>query len=154
MIRVPSHFNGAFVSRHFFPDWFKHKNLAGINGGQCYDWAYLAHRLFEGVQLWTTDYHAWIRIGRKFHDSETGRFGVLSFMELGCCRRNGPTPWEDQAPRQMELDEFKTFWNRQGIGHRFHWDTLLEDRLKTVLGKRYKEVTPIFPHCQPMRTIP
>jgi hypothetical protein len=154
MIRMPRHFNGLFVTRHFFPEFLRHDNRRGINGGYCYDWAYLAYRMFEGVQLWTTDYHAWIRIGRKWHDSETNRFGVLNFMELGCNYRNSPIPWESQPPRSMDVEEFKTFWNREGSGHRFHWDSMLEARLKRVLGKRFSQSTPIFQPHIPCTTVP
>ena len=155
MIRVPSHFNGAFISRHFFSDYLKHNNLRGINSGRCYDWAYLAYRMFADIQLWTTDFHAWVRYGRKYHDSETGRFGVLNFMELGCNRRNAyPVPWEKQAPKLMGVDEFKKFWNGRGSGHRRHWDSLLEPQLKKVLGSRYRETTPIFQPPTPCTTVP
>lgn len=155
MIRVPSSFNGAFISRHFFPDFFKHNNRRGINGGKCYDWAYLAYRMFEGIQLWTTDYHAWVQYGRKYHDSETGKFGVVNFMELGCCKRNCfPVPWESQAPIRMDVEPFKDFWNREGSGHRFHWDIMLEPQLKKVLGKRYKETSPIFQPPIPATVVP
>ena len=154
MIRMPRHFNGRFITRHFFPGYFLDKNFSAINRGQCYDWAYIAHRLFEGVQLWTTDYHAWIRLGLKWHDSETCRAGVSNFMELGCNYRNSPIPWEGQPPRSMEVGEFKDFWNKEGSGNRFHWDSILEKRLRTVLGKRFSESTPIFQRPLPCTTVP
>lgn len=154
MIRRPRGFNGTFISRHFFPDLFKVNALRVINTGACYDWAYLAYRLFEGVQLWTTDYHAWVRVGRKWHDSETCRAGVLNFMELGCNYRNSPIPWEGQPPRSMEVDEFKDFWNHEGSGRRFHWDNYLEPKLREVLGKRFREESPIFQTPLPSLTVP
>lgn len=155
MIRVPAQFNGGFISRHFFPDYFRHNNVRAINSGRCYDWAYLAYRMFPDIQLWATDFHAWVRYGKKYHDSETGKFGVLNFMELGCNKRNAyPVPWDQHAPRQMTVEEFKDFWNREGGGQRRHWDSSLEPLLKKVLGKRYREATPIFQRPVPATVVP
>jgi hypothetical protein len=163
MIRAPRKFNGTFITRHFFPGFFQIKDVAAINRGKCYDWAYIAHRLY-GVQLWSTDYHAWVEammpspenttesIGgyswkpmvRRYFDSETPK-GVSNFLTLGCNRRNShPVPWEDQHPIRMTLIEFKEFWNHIGSGRRYHWDSHLEPQLKDVLKDRYKGVTPIL----------
>ncbi len=163
MIRVPRNFNGPFITRHFFPWNFKHNALKIINQGRCYDWAYFAHRLF-GVQLWATDYHAWVEVNsqdpktyqwsHRFFDSETPN-GVSNFMLLGCNKRNAfPVPWDGQAPKRMELTEFKTFWDKEGGGFKRHWDSMLEGDLKRVLGKRYSELTPIFTKPQPATVIP
>lgn len=154
MIRAPRRFNGTFISRHFFPTFFENDALKVINSGRCYDWAYYAHRLF-GAWLWTTDFHAWVqyqnpdqndsRWRARFFDSETPN-GVANFMGLSCNRRNSyPVPWDEHAPKRMELQAFKNFWDEHGGGHRRHWDSMLEAQLKTVLGKRFKEETPIFP---------
>jgi hypothetical protein len=153
MIRAPKNFNGTFISRHFFPSFFKHNSLKTINSGYCYDWAYFAHRLF-GAQLWATDFHAWVQVHnhdpkeagwiQRFFDSETHK-GVSNFMQLGCNIRNSyPLPWGEHAPKAMELKEFKDFWNEHGGGHRRHWDSMLEPKLQTVLGKRFSKLTPIF----------
>lgn len=160
MIRVPQHFNGAFITRHFFADYLRHDNVRGINSGRCYDWAYLAHRMF-GVQLWTTDYHAWVQVREDekwrykqlFFDSETKR-GVQTFMQLGCNVRHGPVPWDEVAPQRMEVEAFKKFWNHHGGGYKNHWESMLEEDLKRVLGKRYSELTPIFAKPKPALVIP
>lgn len=157
MIRVPHNFNGNFISHHFFPEYRKY--LKGINGGRCYDWAYLAYRMFEGVELWTTDYHAWVRVinrdsGSRYFDSETKQ-GVSNFMLLGCNRRNSyPIPWQAQPPVRMEVDSFKKFWDEHGGGFKRHWESMLERKLKEVLGKRYSELTPIFAKPKPALVIP
>lgn len=153
MIRVPNNFNGSFITRHFFPDFLKYDNVQGINSGYCYDWAYYAYRLFPDVKLWTTDYHAWVQVGKKFFDSET-RNGVSNFMLLGCNRRHGPIPWEILPPIRMEVDSFKPFWDEHGGGHKRHWDSMLEKKLKKVLGKRYSEMTPIFAKPKPALVVP
>lgn len=143
MIRAPRHFNGTFINRHFFPDYLKHGTLSRINQGKCYDWAYYAHRLFN-AQLWTTDFHAWVRWDMNYYDSETVK-GVQNFMRLRCNMRNAfPLPWDGQAPKRIGVQEFKAFWDEHGGGKRKHWDTVLEADLRRVLGKRFSEMTPIF----------
>lgn len=145
MIRVPKQFNGAFITRHFFPSFLENDNVSAINSGYCYDWAYYGHRLF-GADLWTTDYHAWCRYGQKYHDSETGKYGVNNFMNLGCNRRNAfPLPWEEKAPQSLSLEDFKAFWKPYSdrAAHN-HWKSSLEPKLRKILGKLYQEATPIF----------
>jgi len=154
MIRTPHQFNGLFITRHFFPKYLKYNNVSAINSGRCYDWAYFAYRMFPNVQLWTTDYHAWIQVGKKFYDSET-KAGVSNFMLLGCNKRHAPTPWEDQPPIRASVLWFKSFWDKHGGGYKRHWDSMLEADLKEILGKRYTEATPIFqPPVQPALVIP
>lgn len=146
MIRAPKQFNGQFINRHFYEYEFQNNLLYRINSGECYDWAYYGHRLF-GAELWTTDYHAWCRVGKKYHDSETGKYGVLNFMNLGCNVRNAfPIPWEDKPPQALPLEEFKKFWSAYSyMAENDHWTTMLEPELQRVLGKLYREATPIFP---------
>ena len=143
MIRAPRYFNGTFINRHFFPDYLKHGVLHTINHGRCYDWAYYAHRLFN-TQLWTTDFHAWVRWDNRYYDSETSG-GVRNFLQLQCNVRNAfPVPWDGYPPKRVDVKEFKDFWDEHGGGKRRHWDTLLEADLRRVLGKRFSELTPIF----------
>src|ERR1035441_2650908 len=114
MIKAPASFNGRFVTRHLFRNYLEHKTLSFINMGRCYDWAYYAYHLFPDVQLWTTDFYAWVEAKGKHWDSETPK-GVKSYMKLGCNVRNSfPCPWDEQEPVTMEVDEFKDFWDRNG----------------------------------------
>jgi hypothetical protein len=164
MIRVPRQFNGSFITRHFFSEYLKHGYVAQINSGRCYDWAYFAHRMF-GVKLWTTDYHAWCEVWipskrkkdavvRRYFDAES-RHGVRNFMDLKCNKRNAfPLPWEETPPTQLDLQDFKSLWDEIGAGDRRHWLSKLEPKLRCVLGKRYSELTPIFPRAQSARVVP
>jgi len=143
MIRAPRTFNGTFINRHFFPNYLKHGSLSLINQGRCYDWAYYAHRLFN-AQLWTTDFHAWVRWDGNYFDSESAN-GFSNFMKQRCNMRNAfPLPWSFTPPVRMEVKAFKAFWDEHGGGKRRHWDTVLEADLRNVLGKRFSEMTPIF----------
>lgn len=163
-IRMPKRFSSTFISRHFFFDYFSQDRLATVNNGQCYDWAYFAHRLF-GVQLWTTDYHAWVEVWKKrklrpgeivpknrmywpqerrWFDSETIR-GVKSFTDLAShIRLGGSVPWGEVPAKAIDLQEFKELWNEIGAGYTYHWDSILEPKLVRVLGKHYKVSTPIL----------
>lgn len=89
--------------------------------GGCYDWAYLAYCLWANVELWTTDYHAWVKVGTKFYDSETFK-GNTNLKKLGCNRRCG---WNEIEPMLVSAREFKTIWDEYGYsGH--SWDSNLE----------------------------
>jgi hypothetical protein len=159
---MPTRFNGTFITRHLFPDFFVYNNQRGINSGYCYDWAYYAHRLFN-AQLWTTDYHAWVLVNtqdqrtgswsQRFFDSETPG-GVKNFMQLGCNVRHGPVPWDDHAPKSMGVQAFKKFWDSHGAGYRYHWDSRLETNLRKTLGKRFREATPIIPRKPTAQQLP
>lgn len=121
-LTLPAKFSAAFISKNFFPEDYKAKNLMAINSGRCYDWAYIGYCLWPSVVLWTTDCHAWIQSGRKFYDSESHR-GLKDHQELRC---NSDWPGDEQAPTVMPVDEFKHFWNVYGGGRRFHWDKLVK----------------------------
>ena len=154
MIRIPAKFSGTFITRHFFRNYLENNTLSLINSGRCYDWAYMAYRLFPNVKLWTTDYHAWVEAKDRYWDSETYK-GVINFMRLRCNisltypNKDYPymhkcMPWDDRSPIIMDVYEFKNFWDQRGSGRRRHWDSFLETELKSHLGKRYSEMTPIF----------
>lgn len=156
MIRRPKKFNGNFISRHFYPNYFR-SWVNQINRGECYDWAYYAHRLF-GLELWTTDWHAWVKevhtAGNRHYDSESPN-GVKNLLNLNFHRRNSyPIPWQSQSPTQLSLEDFKDFWDEIGAKNRYHWDSILEVNIKRVLGKRYSELTPIFPNRSSYITLP
>ena len=72
-------FNARFITETFFPE-YKDKPQV-INWGQCFQWAYLAYHLFEGVELWDTHTHAFIKYNGKFYDAERPD-GVLDWREL------------------------------------------------------------------------
>jgi hypothetical protein len=140
--RVPAIFNARFVARHFFPEKYPNQ-LRAINGGECYDFAWLCFRLFPGVQLWSSDWHAWVELQGKFFDSEALR-GVTDYLDLPFHKRNREIYWDEQEPRSMDLTSFKALWDSVGIGRRCHWEGWHEHHLKRVLGKRYRETTPIL----------
>jgi hypothetical protein len=58
----------------------------GINRGKCFAWAYLAHLMFEGVELWDTNCHAFVKAGNRFYDAERLQ-GVEDWRELPAIKR-------------------------------------------------------------------
>lgn len=129
MIEIPSQFEPEFISKNFFPKYYPAR-LGAINNGECYDWAYYAHRLFSNTNLWSTDYHAWIEKDGFHYDSEAPG-GVIGWENL---RTN--TFWSG-TPMRQSLEEFKEFWNQHGGGKKRHWDSILEKHMEIVLGDFY-----------------
>jgi hypothetical protein len=128
---LPEEFSPQFITETFFPQYVEMPRL--INMGKCYDWAYFAFCLYDDVILWTTDCHAWIEKNELFYDSEVTK-GEAEFESLSCNSNYG---WDELPPQQMEIQEFKDFWNYTGAGRRFHWGQLwLEMIEKGFLPKR------------------
>lgn len=126
---LPKTFSAGFVNRVFFPQEYKSENLAAINTGRCYDWAYIGYCLWPEVLLWTTDMHAWIQKGRKFFDSESVT-GLKDHKELRC---NAWFPGDEVEPTVMDVQSFKDFWNNHGGGRTHHWNSLLQKITKMGL---------------------
>ena len=122
----PKLFDPDFISRTFFPKMWKENNLAEINWGRCYDWAYYAYCLFSDVKLVTTTHHAWVQWKDRYYDSQWKEVlpgGHHIFMKKD---------WDDQDFEPMLIDEnsiekFKELWNHHGGGRRFHWNTMLDE---------------------------
>jgi len=126
---LPQRFSASFVTRTFYPYEYKHKCRDEINMGQCYDWAYIAYCLWANVELWTSDYHAWVKVGTKFYDSETFN-GDPDLKKLGCNRRCG---WGEVEPMQVSAHKFKVIWDT--YGHPNHeWDLQVEKITKLGLN--------------------
>lgn len=116
-------FSPGFITKTFFPEYTKNKRL--INTGKCYDWAYIAYCLYDDIDLWTTDNHAWVEHNDAFYDSECNENGVRDTANLGCNRRCG---WFDLPPTKViDINEYKELWNANGAGRRHHWNSLLAE---------------------------
>ena len=122
MLVVPKKFSADFINRVFYPLEYSRATLQTINSGRCYDWAYYAYCLWNNVQLWSCDTHAWVHVGEKFYDSESPD-GVRDYSQLGCNSRWG---WEKE-PKPMNIGTFKSMWSRIGSGRRKHWHLLAGD---------------------------
>lgn len=127
MKKLP-HFKASFVTETFFAEIPKDR----INQGHCFAWAYIAYNLFEDVELWDTDIHAFIKYKGKFYDSD---------------RPNGEDDWEDLpannfgkktwgaqlVARNQPIEEFKDLWtgNPEQYGYE-SWNALEIIALETL----------------------
>jgi hypothetical protein len=118
----PDRFDADLVTENFYPDWMPYT----INCGCCFDWAYIALKLFHEVdiKLWSNKDHSFIKIGRRFYDSESPN-GVFKWERLHC---NIAT--NAQHSRQVSLATHKRIWGE--YKSRSHW-TDLDKKIKTFL---------------------
>jgi hypothetical protein len=66
-----------------FPETYR-GNPAKINKGQCFRWAFIAYNLFEDVELWSYGIHAFVKVEKKFYDSERLQ-GEEDWKDLPAC---------------------------------------------------------------------
>ena len=93
------------IHPYFFPQY---RHPIQINYGDCFRWAYLASKLFKGVELWSYYLHAFISYDGKFYDSEC-LFGTKKWQKLRTIKENrGLFP---KACRMSEK-EFTDYWSR------------------------------------------
>lgn len=116
----------SFQPEIIYPNFFAHyKHPIMINFGDCYKWAYIAYKLFDGVELWSSENHAFIKYKDKFYDSES-LDGVKSSYKLRT-NKEYPAPG---CPSRMQIPEFQFFW---GQPNRCDWDEL-DRQISAYLG--------------------
>jgi len=115
-VSLPKRFNANFITHTFFPEYIGEEGF--INSGRCYDWAYYAYCLFPTVQIWTTDFHAWIQYGKRFFDSvhPLGSESELTYHG-----------WDETEPCILPISEFKNMWDEIGGGRKHHWNRMLRE---------------------------
>jgi hypothetical protein len=119
-------FDPQLITEEHFPQHVDDPEF--INYGQCFMWAYLAHKTFKGVQLWDTPYHAFVRYGKKFYDSENPQ-GVEDWRDLRACR------WSYQhQPIKRSNKSFRLNWRGQTRRFKTNWKKL-DEQAKEVLVK-------------------
>ena len=130
-------FQPELVTPLFLEARFRH-NPAAINKGNCMQWAYMAYRMFEGVQLWDICSHAFIKVQGKFYDSERLE-GESDWKDLpacnfgaGCgshfCERSG------KPAQRRNPNNFKRQWNKTRVrpdwsGYRWLVQSFVEKRI-------------------------
>ena len=138
MKEVPTRFSPTFMTDTFFPEYAADPKT--INGGHCYDWAYVAWCLYTQAVLWSNEHHAWVQIGDRYFDSES-ILGYRRWQNLHFFKRtgiNGTIPMLGAIPMPMNLDQFKATGNTYG---RFHRDpTMWVDMVDRIKGAGYTPV--------------
>lgn len=105
----PSLIHNNFFSNHLHP--------MEINFGDCYKWAWIAHKLFNDVELWSHESHAFIKYRGKFYDSEM-LDGTKNYRRLRTIKESlGMFP----SAVKMSPNEFIPYW---GVYHQCDWNAL------------------------------
>jgi hypothetical protein len=113
-------FKPSLVTKAIFPNI---KTPTQINRGQCFIWAYSSYLIFQGVELWHSPCHAFVRYRKRFYDAESLR-GEENWQDLKSHMGGFATP--------TIVKHFKDDWG--GNLERFHtsW-TEIEKKAKKVL---------------------
>jgi hypothetical protein len=113
-------FNATFITETFFPQYKNAPEV--INYGECFKWGYLAYMVFEGVELWDTHGHAFVKYKGKFYDSDRP-LGVLDYRELPAvdwCRCK--FCWA--GAKKQTLTSFKREWKGACFRYASNWKQL------------------------------
>lgn len=100
MKKLPT-FRPSLVTKEFFPSY---KNVAEINMGECFIWAYAAYCMFDYVHLWHLNCHAFVKYRGRFYDSEVLK-GSPYWQDLPATE-GGDYP----AAPASSVQYFKTEW--------------------------------------------
>lgn len=96
-------FQPNIIHSNFFS---KYPHPIEINFGDCFKWAWIAYKLFQDVELWSHESHAFIKYRGKFYDSET-LSGTKNYRRIRTVKDNsdmGP------AASKMTANEFMEYW--------------------------------------------
>lgn len=118
MRKLPGKINGDMITKFFFPD--KVGSEDDINCGDCMVWAYIAFKLYKGVELWDCQCHAFVKQDGKFFDSESPN-GIKNYRGLKCNKRCPSTGYGRTNLRQFKKDwsDCEVNWN--------YWDYKIDD---------------------------
>lgn len=70
--------------QHVSDTYFPGEAPDDINGGDCYNWAWVAKLHYPKAQLWQTlrwGGHCWLKLGDKFYDAENPK-GTTSLCDI------------------------------------------------------------------------
>lgn len=132
MKKLP-HFKASFVTETFF----SHIPQDRINHGHCFAWAYIAFNLFEGVELWDTDNHAFIKYHGKFYDSDRPN-GEEDWKDLPACNFGNTVYGRPLEARCQPIEEFKDLWQGNPERYGVTWNELEIAALETLQHGGYQ----------------
>lgn len=100
------------------PNFFQHyNNPIEINFGDCFKWAFIAYRLFNDVELWSHEIHAFIKYRGRFYDSET-LDGIKNWRRIRTIKEiGGGFP----SARKMSVSEYLPYWQ---VHDKCNWNAL------------------------------
>lgn len=97
-------FNPRIIHPFFFS---QHSHPMLINFGDCFRWAWIAYKLFQDVQLWSTEYHAFIQHENLFYDSEC-LSGTKPWRRLRTVKDT-----DYSVANKMSPASFQAFWSQE-----------------------------------------
>jgi hypothetical protein len=80
-----------------------------VNYGDCYKWAWIAYKIFNDVELWSHESHAFIRYRRKFYDSETLN-GIENWHRIRTIKENA-AHYRNVPAIKMSPIQYVEYWN-------------------------------------------
>jgi len=125
--------NVDFINKTFFKEY---KDVAVINQGECFLWAYIAYRLYKNVELWDMECHAFVRdkVTGKFYDSERP-LGEENWKDLPATNFGiGPSYRQDTVHKFGIARTFRYNWRDSAKRFRVNWKRL-HQRIKRVIEK-------------------
>lgn len=116
-------FKPSLVTKKFFSDY---KDVAVINEGECFIWAYTAYVMFQDVELWYNNHHAFVKYRGRFYDSERLR-GVSDWRDLPATEGGG-------LASRTSIVSFKKEWGRNPYQFATTWEKI-ESKARKVLRR-------------------
>ena len=114
-----------FINDTFFPEY---KDVSVINEGECFLWAYIAFRLYKGVQLWDISTHAFVHFRGRFYDSERP-LGEEDWGDLPACNWGAGSLY---TGRRVSPKEFKHAWRSSARRFKVVWKDVRAQVQKVV----------------------
>lgn len=110
MKKLPT-FKPTLVTKRIFPGY---DDPSIINMGECFIWAYSAFLIFENVELWDVNCHAFVKYRGRFYDSVTLR-GSPDWQDLPA------TEGATTRATKYTVDGFKFWWHNNPEKYNTTW---------------------------------
>lgn len=124
MHKLPN-FRPNLVTKSFFPTY---TDVAVINHGECFLWAYASFLMFENIELWDVDAHAFVKYRGRFYDSQVLR-GSPDWQDLPATERCGMVAAKYKSPT-----DFKRMWSENPRRFNTTWRAI-EAKAKRILNR-------------------
>lgn len=125
MPRLSMPLDVKFINQTFFPEYL---DVSVINEGECFHWAYIAFRLYKGVQLWDISTHAFVQYRGRFYDSERP-IGEEDWKDLPAANWGAGSLY---TARPISPKEFKKAWRSSARRYKVVWKDVRAQVQKVV----------------------
>jgi hypothetical protein len=104
----------SYITANYFPKL----SPAEINGGNCYNWAYRAFKLYPEAKLYSSNMwggHAWVKIDKQYYDAEHPK-GTIKLSDIIPAITNYPEDngWVQGHIQHQTERAFRRFWRITG----------------------------------------